>query len=147
MVKLEGDPDHPFTRGFLCGKVSRYDERVYSPQRLLHPLKRTGPKGTGRFQRISWDEALDTIAARFRKMAQDHGGESILPYSYGGTMGVVQRNAGHRFFHRLGATRLVRTICSPAATFGLNYTVGASLGLTLTEREHVSGTGVRTLAG
>ncbi len=128
LVKLQGDPDHPFTRGYLCGKVSRYDERVYSPERLLHPMKRTGPKGTQQFRRITWDEALDTIAARFQKIVEEHGGEAILPYSYGGTLGVVQRNAGHRFFHRLGASRLVRTICSPAATFGFNYTVGASLG-------------------
>ncbi|PYV13519.1 MAG: hypothetical protein DMG07_14210 [Acidobacteria bacterium] len=128
VVRLEGDPEHPFTGGFLCGKVARYQERVYSPDRLLYPMKRVGPKGTGRFERITWDEALDTVARRLASVAREHGGEAILPYSYGGTMGIVQRNAGHRFFHRLGASRLARTICSPAATVGFNATVGASLG-------------------
>jgi anaerobic selenocysteine-containing dehydrogenase len=128
VVSLQGDPDHPFTRGYLCGKMSRYPERVYSPQRILHPLKRTGPKGAGEFARITWDEALDAVAERFGSIMREHGAEAILPYSYGGTLGIVQRNAGHRFFHRLGASRLLRTICSPAATQGYNYTVGASLG-------------------
>ena len=128
VVSLEGDPEHPFTAGFLCGKVARYPERVYSPDRLLYPMKRVGPKGAARFERITWDEALDTIAARLHEIARVHGPEAILPYSYAGTMGVVQRNAGHRFFHRLGASRLARTICSPAAALGFNATVGASLG-------------------
>ncbi len=91
-------------------------------------MKRTGPKGSGQFQPISWDEALDAIAVRFQQIVRSHGGEAILPYSYGGTMGVIQRNAGHRFFHRLGASRLLRTLCSPAATQGFNYTVGESIG-------------------
>src|SRR5947208_4329567 len=83
---LRGDPDHPFTRGFLCQKVSRYLERVYHKDRLLHPLKRVGPKGKGEFVRISWDEAIDTIAARFRTIADSADGpEAILPYSYAGT--------------------------------------------------------------
>ncbi len=128
IVELQGDREHPFTAGYLCGKVSRYHERVYSPDRLLYPQKRTGPKGKGQFKRISWDEALDTIALNFSRIARHEGPEAILPYSYGGTMGVVQRNAGHRFFHRLGASRLARTICSPAASLGFNATVGASLG-------------------
>jgi anaerobic selenocysteine-containing dehydrogenase len=87
-VDLRGDPDHPFTRGFLCGKVARYLDRVYHPERLTHPLKRVGPKGKGEFVRISWDEALDTIAARFREIAASPDGpQAILPYSYAGTMG------------------------------------------------------------
>src|SRR5437867_9411015 len=87
-TKLRGDPDHPFTRGFLCQKVSRYLDRVYHAERLLYPMKRSGPKGSGRFTRISWDEALDTVAARFREIAASaNGPQAILPYSYAGTMG------------------------------------------------------------
>src|SRR5438552_12786512 len=90
-VSLRGDPDHPFTRGFLCQKVTRYLERVYHPERLQFPMKRIGPKGTGRFERISWDEAADTIARRFRDIvASADGPEAILPYSYAGTMGKLQ---------------------------------------------------------
>src|SRR5207253_7861485 len=111
--RLRGDPDHPVTRGFLCGKVARYLDREYSPDRLLYPQKRTGAKGEGRFERISWDEALDTIATRFAAVAREHCSESILPYSYAGTMGLLN-GAGmdRRFFHRLGASWLDRTICS-----------------------------------
>ena len=86
-VELRGDPDHPFTRGFLCGKVAHYLDRVYHPERLQHPLKRVGPKGQGRFTRISWDEALDIIARRFREIADSTDGpQAILPYSYAGTI-------------------------------------------------------------
>src|SRR5688572_26891260 len=85
VVRLEGDPEHPFTRGFLCGKVGRYPERVYSESRLLRPLRRTGPKGSGAFEAISWDEALDTIAARLTTIVREYGGEAVLPYAYGGT--------------------------------------------------------------
>ena len=88
-VTLRGDPDHPFTRGFLCQKVARYLDRVYHPQRLQWPMKRTGPKGAGQFTRISWDEALDTIARELERIAREHGSESILPYSYAGTMGLL----------------------------------------------------------
>src|SRR3989442_917228 len=88
-VRLRGNPDHPVTRGFLCGKVSRYLDRVYSPDRLLYPMRRAGAKGEGRFERISWDEALDTIAERLTAIAGQFGPESILPYSYGGTMGYL----------------------------------------------------------
>src|SRR6202046_5264164 len=112
-VKVQGDPEHPVTRGFLCGKVARYLEREYSPDRLLYPQKRTGAKGQGKFERISWDEALDTIAARLRDIAEEDGSEAILPYSYAGTMGLL--NGGgmdRRFFHRLGASPLDRTLCS-----------------------------------
>jgi len=128
-VALGGDPDHPFTRGFLCAKVSRYLERVYSPERILHPLKRAGAKGEGRFERISWDEALDEIAARLEAVADTHGPEAILPYSYAGNLGVLGYGSmDRRFFHALGASFLDRTICATAGARGLEATVGASLG-------------------
>jgi len=112
-TKVSGDPDHPTTQGFLCTKVTRYLERVYNPDRLLYPMRRIGVKGEGRFERISWDEALDTIARRFREIAESPDGpEAILPYSYGGTMGVVNNGSmDRRFFNRLGASKLARTIC------------------------------------
>jgi anaerobic selenocysteine-containing dehydrogenase len=126
---LRGNPAHPVTRGFLCGKVARYLDREYSPQRLLYPQKRAGAKGEGKFQRISWDEALDTIAERFRQVSDEYGPEAILPYSYAGTMGFL--NGGgmdRRFFHRLGASRLDRTICSAAGGAGLMATLGFRYG-------------------
>jgi anaerobic selenocysteine-containing dehydrogenase len=127
--RLRGDPDHPVTRGFLCGKVARYLEREYSPQRLLYPQKRTGAKGEGRFERISWDEALDTIARIVEGAVEKHGPESILPYSYAGTMGLLQGSGmDRRFFHRLGASRLDRTICSAAGAAGLTATLGLRYG-------------------
>src|SRR5215207_5764648 len=129
-VGVRGDPEHPFTRGFLCTKVSRYHERTHSPDRLAHPMRRVGSKGEGRFERISWDEALDEIALRFREIAESPDGpESILPYSYAGTMGLVQgESMDRRFFHRLGASLLARTICATAGSAGWGYTVGASIG-------------------
>ncbi len=108
--RLRGNPDHPVTRGFLCAKVARYLEHEYSPARLLHPLRRTGAKGEPRFTRISWDEALDEIAGRLHAIAREHGPESILPYSYAGTCGVLNYGGmDRRFFHRVGASRLDRT--------------------------------------
>jgi anaerobic selenocysteine-containing dehydrogenase len=127
--KLRGDPAHPVTRGFLCGKVAQYLEREYSPGRLLHPQRRVGAKGHGQFERISWDEALDTIAGRLRGIAEEFGPEAILPYSYAGTMGLL--NGGgmdRRFFHRLGASRLDRTICSSAGGVGLTEALGLRYG-------------------
>ena len=128
-TKLRGNPDHPVTRGFLCGKVAQYLEREYHPDRLLYPQKRTGAKGEGRFERISWDEALDTIAARLHSIASEFGPEAILPYSYAGNMGFLN-NAGmdRRFFHRLGASRLDRTICSSAGGVGLVQALGYRYG-------------------
>ena len=126
---MRGNPAHPVTRGFLCGKVARYLEREYSPDRLLYPQKRTGAKGEGKFQRISWAEALDTIAGRLAKISEVDGSEAILPYSYAGTMGLL--NGGgmdRRFFHRLGASRLDRTICSAAGGEGLIQTLGFKYG-------------------
>lgn len=124
-MRLRGDPAHPVTRGFLCGKVAQYLEREYSPQRLLYPQRRTGAKGEGRFQRIAWDEALDAIAARLRDIAAEFGPEAVLPYSYAGTMGLLNYGGmDRRFFHRLGASRLDRTICSSAGMAGMTEALG-----------------------
>jgi anaerobic selenocysteine-containing dehydrogenase len=128
-LALGGDPDHRFTQGFLCAKVNRYLERVYSPERLLHPLRRTGHKGEGRFVRISWDEALATIAERLRAVAAEHGPQAILPYSYAGNMGLLAYGSmDRRFFHALGASLLDRTICSSAGAAGYKATIGKSIG-------------------
>jgi anaerobic selenocysteine-containing dehydrogenase len=125
-VDLRGNPDHSFTRGFLCQKMARYLERVYSPDRLLRPLRRVGRKGEGRFESITWDEAIDTIARRFAAIARSSDGpQAILPYSYYGTMGKLQASSlDRRFFHRLGASKLDRTICSTAGNVGYEYTAG-----------------------
>ncbi|MBZ5606800.1 MAG: molybdopterin-dependent oxidoreductase [Acidobacteriia bacterium] len=126
---LRGDPNHPVTRGFLCGKVARYLEREYSQDRLLYPQKRVGRKGEGKFERISWDEALDTIARNLAQVSAEHGTEAILPYSYAGTMGLLNGSGmDRRFFHRLGASRLDRTICSSAGGAGLTATLGLRYG-------------------
>jgi anaerobic selenocysteine-containing dehydrogenase len=123
--KLRGNPAHPVTRGFLCGKVARYLDREYSPARLLHPLRRTGPKGEGRFSPISWNEALHEIASKLEGVSTEFGPESVLPYSYAGTMGLLNgAGTDRRFFHRLGASRLDRTICSSAGLAGLNDALG-----------------------
>lgn len=128
-ARLRGNPDHPVTRGFLCGKVARYLEREYSPDRLLYPQKRVGAKGEGRFQRISWDEALDSIAGRLQTISARFGPEAILPYSYAGTMGFLNGSGmDRRFFHRLGASRLDRTICATAGSVGLTKTLGFRYG-------------------
>src|SRR5688572_26586534 len=97
-VGIGGDPDHPFTQGFLCAKVNQYLDRVYSPDRLLYPLRRVGPKGTGRFERISWEEALDAVADGFRRAVASHGPQSILPYSYAGNMGLLSYGSMDRRF-------------------------------------------------
>jgi len=126
VIEIKGDPDHPFTRGGLCGKVNRYADRIYSPYRVLYPMKRAGEKGEGRFKRISWEEALDEIAFRFNGIIRTHGGEAILPYSYAGTMGRVQQEVGHRFFNRIGASQLYRSICSTCAEMAHYYTYGTN---------------------
>src|SRR3954464_6115606 len=128
-TKVAGDPDHPVTRGFLCTKVNKYVDRTYHRDRLLKPLKRVGPKGTGTFVEISWDEALDIVASRLREVIEADGPEAILPYSYAGTMGMIQgESMDRRFFHHIGASRLDRTICSMAGTYGMRMTVGANIG-------------------
>jgi anaerobic selenocysteine-containing dehydrogenase len=125
-VGLRGDRDHPFTRGFLCQKVANYLDRVYHPGRLLHPLRRVGPKGEGKFERISWADAVRTIGAKFREVAaSSHGPQAILPYSYAGTMGkLMYGSLDRRFFHRLGASLLDRTICATAGIAGCDITLG-----------------------
>ena len=150
-VKIQGDPAHPVTRGFLCAKVAKYLDRVYSPDRVLYPLRRKagaakGPvaHGTGTndrspdspitrlpdsFERITWDEALDEICSRFRSIVAEFGSEAILPYSYGGTLGALgNASMDRRFFHRLGASRLDRTICSEAGGVALTTVTGRKLG-------------------
>ena len=129
-TRIAGDPDHPFTNGFLCAKVNRYIERTYHRDRLLHPLRRVGKKGTGSFVRVSWDEAIGEIAERLSEIAgSSDGPQAILPYSYAGTMGLVQgASMDRRFFHLLGASKLDRTICSMPGTIGMRMTVGANIG-------------------
>ena len=148
-TKIQGNPEHPVTRGFLCAKVAKYLDRVYSPERVLYPMRRVGPKGPAghagegpfdcrsgqvratqdAFERISWDEALDEITHRFRRIIADCGPESILPYSYGGTLGALNgASMDRRFFHRLGASQLERSICSSAGEEGLKSVLGVKLG-------------------
>ena len=135
-TEVKGDPDHPTTAGVLCTKVSRYTERTYAPDRLLTPLRRVGKKGEGKFERISWDDALDEIAARLKPLAAAEP-EAILPYSYAGTMGLVQgESMSSRFFHKIGASLLDRTICATAGATGYKYTVGASVGTDIEQFQH-----------
>lgn len=131
--EVKGDPEHPTTAGVLCTKVSRYVERTYHPDRVLYPMRRVGRKGEGKFERISWDEALDTIAGRLQDIgARDP--QAILPYSYCGTMGLVQgESMSLRFFNKLGASLLDRTICATAGATGYRYTIGSSIGTDLEE--------------
>jgi anaerobic selenocysteine-containing dehydrogenase len=128
-VRVAGDPDHPFTQGFLCTKVNRYLERTYHEGRLLRPRIRVGPKGEGTFREASWEEAMSLIAARLGETIERWGGQAVLPYSYAGTMGLVQGEAmAARFFNRIGASLLDRTICSSAGGEALNLTYGTRMG-------------------
>jgi anaerobic selenocysteine-containing dehydrogenase len=136
-VRLAGAAGHPYTSGGLCAKVNHYLDRVYSPDRVLHPLRRCGPKGEGRFERVTWDEALRDIAARFHEIAAVDGGEAILPHSYAGNMGLVQyASLDRRFFARLGASRLARTICGDTANAGVVAALGTSTGCLPEDVEH-----------
>lgn len=130
-VGLEGDPDHPYTRGRLCHKMNGFlTDVVYSPERVLYPLKRVGAKGEARFERVGWDEALDDVAKRLQAVTDEHGGEAVLPYNFAGTMGIVQGwSLDARFFARLGATRLEHTICGATAATGLSATLGTDTGI------------------
>ena len=128
LTSVTGNPDHPFIRGVICGKVREYAERVHSPLRVLTPLRRVGPKGRGELAPISWDEAVATIAERWRAIIASDGAEAILPFSYAGSMGQVQYHAGHALFHALGASRLDRSICVTTAYAGWRVTVGAVTG-------------------
>ena len=123
-IKVSGDPSHPYTRGSLCAKMNHYEKTVHSPRRLTEPLLRCGEKGEGKFRPISWDEALERISINWREIISSHGSEAILPYSYAGTMGIIQRNAGHPFFHRMGASLLERAICTPAKGAGWEAIMG-----------------------
>src|SRR6202047_581086 len=138
-TRIQGDPAHPVTRGFLCAKVAKYLDRVYSPDRVLYPMRRVGPKGVGvagegarathEWQRITWDEALEEITSRFKKIVAEFGSEAILPYSFGGTLGMLNSaSMDRRFFHRLGASQLDRTICSAAGEAGLESVLGVKMG-------------------
>src|SRR5579862_7136354 len=138
-TKIVGDPAHPVTRGFLCAKVAKYLDRVYSPERVLYPMRRVRPKGptapgegaraTQQWQRISWDEAIEEITSRFKKIAAEFGSEAILPFSFGGTLGMLNSaSMDRRFFHRLGASQLARNICSAAGEAGLESVYGIKLG-------------------
>src|SRR6202521_3039303 len=128
-LKVTGAATHGPTAGVLCTKVARYTERTYHPDRLLHPLRRIGRKGEGRFERISWDEAISTVASRLSAVAAQDP-EQILPYSYAGTMGLVQgESMAQRFFHRLGASLLDRTICAAAGAAGHKITLGSRVGM------------------
>ena len=134
-VRMAGDPDHPVTQGFLCTKVAKYIERTYHDGRLLYPQIRTGAKGEGKFRRASWDEALQLIATRLQETIAQHGAQSILPYSYAGTMGLLQgESMDRRFFHTIGASLLERTICATAGAEALNLTYGTRMG---TDVEHI----------
>jgi anaerobic selenocysteine-containing dehydrogenase len=127
-TEVKGDPDHPTTAGVLCTKVSRYVDRTYHPDRLLTPMRRIGKKGEGKFERISWEQALEEIAARLKPIAE-RDPQAILPYSYCGTMGLVQGEAmAMRFFNKLGASFLDRTVCATAGSTGYKYTIGGSIG-------------------
>ena len=129
VIRVQGNPAHPMTDGVLCTKVSRYPERTYHPERILTPLRRTGPKGSGQFEPVGWDEALDAIATRLQSIAA-HDPQAILPYSYAGTMGLVQgESIAARFFHRLGASLLDRTICASAGAEALVQTLGNKVGM------------------
>ena len=129
-TKVRGDPDHPFTQGGLCVKVNDYTNHTYSPNRVLYPLRRVGRKGEGQFERISWDEALDEIATRFRAIINEYGGQAILPYSYLGTEGILNGlTVGDPFFHRLGATVSERTFCDSSACTAYFMTLGPTAGL------------------
>jgi anaerobic selenocysteine-containing dehydrogenase len=140
-TRIQGDPAHPVTRGFLCAKVAKYLDRVYSPDRVLYPMRRVRPKGPAAgkdagdtraaqaFEPIRWDEALDQITSRFCGIVSEFGSEAILPYSYGGTLGALNgASMDRRFFHRLGASQLARNICSAAGEAGLKSVVGIKLG-------------------
>ena len=125
-VDLRGDKDHPFTKGFLCQKVNRYLDRTYHKDRVLYPMRRVGPKGAGQFERISWEAALEEIVSRLKGIANSpEGPQSILPFSYAGTMGKLQEaSIDRRFFHAIGASLLDRTICATAGTVGCDMTLG-----------------------
>ncbi|MBU6436806.1 MAG: molybdopterin-dependent oxidoreductase, partial [Betaproteobacteria bacterium] len=135
-ISVKGDPEHPTTHGALCAKVSKYTERTYHPERVLQPLKRVGRKGAGAFAPVSWGEALGDIAARLQAIAA-RDPQAIVPYSYAGTMGLLQgESMAARFFHRLGASLLDRTICASAGAEGLRQVLGGLVGMDVEQFAH-----------
>lgn len=137
IVKIEGDPDHPVTQGNICNKVRHMAERLYDPKRLRQPMKRVGAKGEGRFEPIGWEEAIDTITAKWKSLIAEYGSESILPYSFYGNMGLLNAEGmDRRFFNRLGASKLDQAICSAAGSAGYAYTMGGSFGTDPEETVH-----------
>lgn len=129
IMKIEGDPAHPVTQGAICNKVRNMGARIHDPKRLAYPMKRTGAKGEGKFERITWEEAIETIAGKWKAIIAEHGAEAIMPYSFYGNMGILNvEGMDRRFFHRLGASQLERTICTSAGTAGYAYTMGGSFG-------------------
>jgi anaerobic selenocysteine-containing dehydrogenase len=136
-VKLRGNPEHPYSYGELCPKVNRFLDRVYSPDRVLHPLRRVGPKGSGDFEPISWDEALAEIGSRLRAVVDQYGGEAVMPFSDAGNQSILAtQGISSRFFHHIGATRLLRNICGPTVGAGVAMTNGSSLGADALDLEH-----------
>lgn len=125
VISTKGDPDHPFTRGALCSKVLRYKERIYSPDRLLYPLKRVGEKGEGKFERISWNEALDIMSEKLQNAIKTYGGETVYYYKGTGTMGVIQSKIHLPFFRKIGASQARGSLCCPASDEGWIYTLGS----------------------
>jgi len=135
--RLYGDPSHPFTRGTLCAKVNHYLERVYHPDRVLHPMKRVGAKGEGRFVRVAWDEALADIASRWLEVAEQSGPEAILPYSSAGVQGLIQQaSIDMRLFGSMGCSDLDRNICGAVASAGLKATIGCGTGINPEDTVH-----------
>ncbi|MDQ0975089.1 anaerobic selenocysteine-containing dehydrogenase [Neobacillus niacini] len=130
IVKVEGDPEHPVTKGNICNKVRNMAARIYDENRLKYPMRRIGAKGEGKFERISWDEAIATITSKWKTLIESDGPESILPYSFYGNMGLLNAEGmDRRFFHRMGASQLDRSICSSAGSVGYRYTMGGSYGI------------------
>ncbi|MEY8730814.1 molybdopterin oxidoreductase family protein [Peribacillus frigoritolerans] len=137
IIKVQGDPDHPVTKGNICNKVRNMTARLYDPNRLKQPLKRIGPKGKGNFVPISWEEAIDTITSKWKDLIEIHGPESILPYSFYGNMGNLSAEGmDRRFFHKLGSSMLERSICNAAGSVGYSYTMGGSFGIDPEETIH-----------
>ncbi|PLT32952.1 molybdopterin oxidoreductase family protein [Bacillus sp. V5-8f] len=137
IIKVEGDPTHPVTKGNICNKVRNMTARLYDPKRLKYPLKRVGAKGEGKFERITWKEAIETITSKWKDLIELHGPQSILPYSFYGNMGNLSAEGmDRRFFNRMGASRLERTICNAAGSTGYKYTMGGSFGTDPEETAH-----------
>ena len=137
IVKVAGNPDHPITKGAICNKVRNMAERVYHPERLQYPMRRIGAKGEGKFERISWDEAINEITGKFKSISEMYGSESILPYSFYGNMGILGVDGmDRRFFNALGASMLEQTICNAAGNTGWKYTMGANRGTLPEDTEH-----------